>query len=417
MILMDNRGQKNVLFRLFFAVFLFAAITGPEPAAQDAVLYVYQRQFDNVGLPDKAGILRDAAGDSRAPEFIGHFYDYVLNYSLHGDVENLQRNPDMINLVRLSIQGILKSGYQLNTETLLEVFLSYRDTETRLHVLDAMVVSGKGDPRIPEALSTFLADQNNLRRTGTDINYITFSAGLSALASLTPPGEKAYFSLLLAIITTDYPNNIIAEAEKAVRSIGGDYYQFLIDILRKSPVREKLTAFRAGTDTGKYSWAKQFSAAQRGNFAETALEVSIYLHPVTAEDKAALAALQSEAIIILKDMKWSRAEPLVIKYFYRMQTEFQNESVPGERFLEAITCLGAMGTVEAAQILALQLGYFNSIMERTGDFDESLTLVLVNALGEIGAKSGFDYLRYVSHLAYPENIQNAARVALGQLKW
>lgn len=409
-------SQKNVLFRLFIASFLFIVIPGPGPAAQDSILNSFQRNFTRALLPNKAGILRDAAAHSLAPEFIDRLYEYALDFALQ-NAELLQKDPDMINLVGVSILGIRKSGYQLNTETLLKVFSSYPDFQTRLNVLDAMVVLGKGDPGVLEALATFLADQNNLYRSGKDVDYLILSVGLSTLSRLAPPGDKTYFPLLLSIITTDYPNNITVEAEKAVRTIGGDYYQFLIDIMRKSPVREKLAAFRAGTDTGKYSWAKQFSTAQRGGFAETALDVSIYLHPYTAEDRAALSALQSEAITILGELKWIRAEPLAIRYFYRMQTEYQNGQVPGERFLEAIICLGAMGTVEAAQVLALQLGYFNSQMERTGNFDEPLVLALVNTLGNIGAKSAFDYLNYISYLPYPQSIRAAANVALGQLRW
>jgi hypothetical protein len=63
------------------------------------------------------------------------------------------------------------------------------------------------------------------------------------------------------------------------------------------------------------------------------------------------------------------------------------------------------------------MGYINAQMERYGNFDDSITLEAVNALGRIGDKVAFDHLTYISYLPYPEQIQNAAKEALSRLKW
>jgi HEAT repeat protein len=122
-------------------------------------------------------------------------------------------------------------------------------------------------------------------------------------------------------------------------------------------------------------------------------------------------------VAVLTEFQWTRASPLAIKHFYRVQTDVQNGAVPRERLVEAVNCLGAMGSSEAAQALALQLGLLNSQTERSGVFDETVTLAVVQALGAIGDKSAFDHLLYISYLSYPEHIQAAAREALARLKW
>jgi hypothetical protein len=76
-----------------------------------------------------------------------------------------------------------------------------------------------------------------------------------------------------------------------------------------------------------------------------------------------------------------------------------------------------METTEAAQALALQLGYLNSRTEMSGEYDEAIVLALINALGELKDKSAFDYLLYVGYLNYPDKILAAAREALNRLRW
>ena len=76
-----------------------------------------------------------------------------------------------------------------------------------------------------------------------------------------------------------------------------------------------------------------------------------------------------------------------------------------------------MSSSEAAQVLALQLGFINSRTEKTGLYDEAIILAIINSLGELADKSAFDNLLYIGYLNYPDKIQSAAREALARLKW
>jgi hypothetical protein len=212
------------------------------------------------------------------------------------------------------------------------------------------------------------------------------------------------------VILAGYPDAVVQEASLALDSIPGEYKPFLIDVIRKNSPVEKLVAFRVGTGN------INFTDADRGELAEIALEVSLDLYPGGRESEAA-DQLRYQSVVVLQELKWTRATPLVIKQYYRVRKDFVSGAAPEERLLEAIGCLGAMGNSEAAQVLALQLGYINSQMERNGEYHEAETFRTVQALGEIGDKAAFDYLLYINYLPYPEKIQIAAKEALNRLKW
>jgi hypothetical protein len=204
---------------------------------------------------------------------------------------------------------------------------------------------------------------------------------------------------------------MVRDIVEALGSIQGDFKQYLIDVIRQNPPVEKLAAFRAGMNTSR------FGPAEQGQLAEIALETALGLSPENAESEAAVSVLRYSAVSVLTELQWTGASPLAIRHFYRVQTDFQNGAVPRERLTEAVASLGAMGTSDAAQALALQLGLLNSQTEQGGVFDEVITMAVVQALGAIGDKSAFDHLLYISYLSYPEHIQAAAREALAHLKW
>jgi len=176
-------------------------------------------------------------------------------------------------------------------------------------------------------------------------------------------------------------------------------------VIRNNSFPEKAAAFRIG------AYNEKLKPAERAALALTALEVSLDAFGSVE------AALRYDAITVLTRLKWSPASSLAIRNFYRVQTDYANGAAQRERLLEAIACLGVMGSAEAAHALTLQLGFTNSQTERTGEYDEAVILAIISALGELGDKSAFDHLLYISYLNYPDRIQASAREALNQLKW
>jgi HEAT repeat protein len=365
-------------------------------------------------LSTKAGILLDAATDDRAPEFIGDLYEYALVFSLQ-NAEVLRGDPDLNSLTVIAARGAGTSGHTQSLDSLWKVFTNFRDSHVRIAALDALAVLGKGNSQAAENLNQFLANQNSRYRSGMAVDIPTLSACINALKAL---GEESSFPVLFAVLIAGYPEPVGAQAVSALESLPGDLTGNMTEVLRKNPPAEKLVVFRAAVSSSR------MGPAEKGAFAQTALEIGMEEN-FSTDYESALTTLCSLAIRTLADLKWSAADTAVLRYFYRVQEEYQeNKTNRGrERLLEVIACLSVMNSPDAAQALSLQLGYLNSQFERAkkdgtfGENDEALVLGIIRALGEIRNKIAFDNLHYVAYLDYPENIKAAAREALNNLKW
>ncbi len=396
-----------LIARGMLGVLVFGSL--PVLAAQEpeAAIIAYQRNFVRSNLATKLDILKDAAGDEKVAADLGALYQFTLDFSLR-NAELLREDADLIRLVGMASEGVGKTGYQPAVGTLWRVFMAFRDTGTRELVLRSLSVLGKGDSQVIENLNQFLGNQNNLYRSGMVPDYTLLGVCIETLGIL---GDGSSFPVLFSAMIAGYPEQLTRKAAAALASIRGDYKKYLMDVLKKNPPVEKLAAFEAGIVN------QGFSPAELGELAETALEISLGLFPAEEADMEAVLDLRYRAVRTLTDLSWTRATTLAIKNFYRVQTDYGNGTAPKERFLEAVACLGAMGSSEAAQSLALQLGLINSQMERNKEYDTELLMAVIAALGAIGDKVAFDYLLYIGYLSYPDEIQTAAREAMNRLKW
>jgi len=398
----SNRDPRRGAFFCFvISGLLLAQFPIERLGAQESILSSYERNFIRASLAAKAGILRDAATDERAGDFIGELYEFALQFALSNGVF-LREDPDMITLVATAAKGAGVAGNKDSVKSLWDLFQLFRDSYSRVEILGALGILGKGDPSIAKNLNQFLEDQNRAFRTGANQDYPVLGACVAALGAL---GDDSSFPFLFSAMTAGYPQNITQETLKALESIQGNYKDYLLDVIRKNSFPEKAAAFRIG------AYNEKLTAGERGELAQAALEVSLDASG-TVE-----TALRYDAVTVLTRLKWSPASALAVRNFYRVQTDYKNGAAPKERLLEAIACLGVMNSSEAAQALALQLGYFNSQTESTGEYDEAVILALVGALGDLGDKAAFDYLLYISYLNYPDKIQASAREALNRLKW
>ncbi|MDR1024970.1 MAG: hypothetical protein LBL56_04525 [Treponema sp.] len=406
-------ASKRVVLRA--AALTLFLVLGTALGSQESILNSYQRNFVRASLSTKVGILLDAATDDRASEFIGQLYEYALNFSLQ-NAEILRGDPELLNLTVIAARGAGNSGYTRSVDTLWKVFSGFRDSQIRIATLETLAVLARGNAQILENLNQFLANQNSLYRSNMDVDIPTISACIAALGAL---GGESSFSVLFAVIIAGYPEPLGAQAAEALEKLPGDTKANLTAILQKNPPVEKLAVFRAAIS------GRSMNEAEKGAFAQTALEIGMQRDTAVNGNRNALALLCSLATQTLRDLKWTRAAPAAVQYFYLIQSEYQEDRTPQQRdlLLEAISCLAVMDSFDAAQALSLQLGYLNSQFERTGrsgtfgENDETLVLGVINALGQLGDKIAFDNLHYVAYLEYPERIKAAAREALNNLQW
>jgi len=289
-------------------------------------------------------------------------------------------------------------------EVLWTQFLLTSNTERMTEILAVLGTTGKGNRRIVNNLNDYLMGLNLLFRSGVAAHYTLVSACISAIMEL---GDSSSYPALFSVLYAGYPEVIANEALGAMEEIPGNLFQFLLNVVVNNPPEEKFAAFRSGINS------RRLSISERGQLAEHALEQSL----ADTEDNVYLLSLRYASVISLTGLRWTRANALAIRHYYRVQSDFLHDNVSKQFFIEAIACLGAVGNSDAALVLGLQLGLINARTETTGAFDPDITMAIVQALGNIGFSAVFDHLLYIGTLAYPEDIQTAAREAVARLRW
>ena len=172
-------------------------------AAQESILTSYERNFIRTSLAGKTGILKDAATDERAGEFIGSLYEFALQFALaNGQI--LRDDPDMIALVAAAARGAGSGGNKDSVKSLWALFGIFQDSYSRVEILGALSVLGKGNPQVIGNLNRFLEEQNKAHRSGTNFNqnFPVLGACIAALGAL---GDDSSFPFLFSAMTAGYP--------------------------------------------------------------------------------------------------------------------------------------------------------------------------------------------------------------------
>ena len=283
-------------------------------------------------------------------------------------------------------------------------FIANPNSAASGEILITLGIVGRGNRSIIDNLNNYLMGRNLLFKSGFDVDYAVVSACILAIMEL---GDSSSYHALFSAYSTGYPEVISSEAYGAMEVIPGNLHQFLLSVIWNNPPDEKLAAFRAATSSSR------LGVPELGQIAELALEQAL----AATEYNINLNVMRYEAVRALTALRWTRANPLAIRHYYRVQSDYLQENVPKERFTDAIACLGAVGNSQAALVLGLQLGLINARMESNGIYDPEITLAIVRALGHIGDNAAFDHLLHISNLSYGENIKAAAREAIENLKW
>ncbi|GHV81876.1 hypothetical protein AGMMS49991_04340 [Spirochaetia bacterium] len=375
-------------------------------SAEENDLNSYRRNFARADLEAKVSVVRDAAADEGASEFVGQFYEFILKFSLQ-NAEVLQDDVDFITLTMLASFGVGAVGHKASENTLWSVFSAVKAPAVRVAALGSMALLAPGNPWITENLNHYVVNQNELIRSGAEPDYLTLSACISTLGALK---DGSSVPVLLGVMTSGYKESITAEAAAVLKTLPANYYPYLINVIRQTPPAEKLAAYTVAIDNENFS-------DKRGELAEIALEVGLTF-PGSGKEVTALNDMRYAAAVVLGELKWSRAANLVIRHYYRVQQDYQEGKAPRERLAEAIACMGVMGSSDAARALTFQLGYLNSLLEQHYGYDDANVVIeVVNALGELGDKAAYDPLLYMSYLPYPEEVKTAAKEARDRLKW
>jgi hypothetical protein len=379
--------------------------------AQDAesIVLAYRRNFARASLVTKLELLKEAA--SRSDAAMGPLYDMALRFAVDNSAL-LGPDSQLKDLAVLAATETGKAAYDKAIDDLWALFQGYKDEDVRAAAITALGSAGAGEARVAENLNSFLASQNSLFRSGAQPEYPALEACIDALGGL---GDGSSFPVLFSAYVAGYAPALAAKAAAALGSIKGDYRGYLLRVIAKNPPLEKSAAYAAGMANAN------FSDDDRGEIAEGAMSAALAATAQSATfspvEIQSLRELRLSSARQLQALKWQKASPLAVAHFRLVQADYAKGAASKTDFLEAIACLGAMGSTEAAQALALYLQLINAQTEQGSPYDEDILLASINALGELGDKAAFDYLLQIGYLQYTEAVKRAAKEALLKLRW
>ena len=383
----------------------------PAAAAQDAdsIVLAYRRNFARASLVTKLELVKEAAASQGGA--MGPLYDMAIRFA-YENAALLGADPQLKDLALVASNEAGKAGYAKSIDNLWSLFQAYRDPDVRASAVRALGLAGTGESRVSEYLGAFLASQNSLFRSGAQPEYPALEACIEALGLL---GDGASFPVLFSAYIAGYSPALATKAALALGKIKGDYEAYLLQVIARNPPLEKAAAFAAGMEN------PSFADRQRGELAEGAMSAALdaYEEPQARSpvELQALREMRLGAARQFKALKWQRASALAIRHFRLVQADYAKGAAAKSELLEAVACLGAMGSTEAAQTLALHLQLINAQTEQGAPYDEPLVLAVIAALGELGDKAAFDYLLQMGYLQYTDTVKRAAREALLKLKW
>ncbi|HNY15907.1 MAG TPA: hypothetical protein PK542_10430 [Treponemataceae bacterium] len=374
--------------------------------SSDPVILSYQRNFIRASMSTKIELLNDASRITTVN--MTPLYVDALNFSLDS-WPVLGTDAQLVDLASVAATKI--SSYQDPSAlpSVRAVFKTISDARVRVSCLNAWASLAKGQKDEIAFLNGWFSEALDVAAKGTQTDPKVLSACAAALGKIA---DASSFPVLFKAATLPIDSNVVLASGASLNAISDGYTDSILAIIATKRVKDMYAAF-------SFAMKKDsLSAQDRAKIAKAAFEAATDTVSPPADAQAqTLAALTLESMGQLTALKWSEASPSVVKYFYRVQGDFKNDRSAVDTLIPVVRCMGAMQTQEAAQALSIFLGLLNSETEQKKTYNEQLMLAVIQALGDLGDKTAFDYLLYVGYLDYPETVKKASRDALARLQW
>ncbi len=343
-----------------------------------------------------------------------------LNLSLRGidySIENaeiLGNNADLLSLAAASMQALSQNAdlNSLNEEKIaeisgkiIEIFKNFDNENVKIAAVDCLskFPGAKWNGTV-DVLNDYLEKRYRENHPGNILIG-------NVINSLGEFGDSRSFSLVFNI----WLNEIWPEYRTATENS-------LVNLAQNSFENANKAVFFSDNPTIlKFFTLMKNSGKNNKNFLENLAEKSLSYAINNAESKQEFPPvffmIQKETLETLASAKWSRAEETVLKNFSVAKKEYETKIIDDGEFIEIIELTAKFSSLKIAEKLSKLLGEFNLSAEKTEIPSEPVTLALIKSLGELGDKTAFDNLLYVTYLNYSEKVIAQAKDSLAKLKW
>ncbi|MDZ7794039.1 MAG: hypothetical protein U5P10_10230 [Spirochaetia bacterium] len=371
--------------------------------ADNKMLFAYQKNFARGSLATKVQVLQDAASEKGGG--MGKLYLQAIRFYLD-NFSTLREDPTAIELVKFAARLAGETTYTPATQGLWNLFRQSSEIGIKVAAVQSLGRLLNPDEQLVTSIVNYLEVQNNKFRQGEDVENQVIAETITAVSRI---GSNVAFSEIFAAAHLGYPQHIEEKALEALENLEGDTSRMVLQVIKNGFPQEKLAALKWAMEQDTLSNKKKGEIAQRS--------LSAGLTQVSNQEKQEkLRELRYEAVRQLTQLERSEASPLVIDHFDRTNVEVDRGIASKSNLLEAIACVGAMGTREAAVRLSLYLEVLNTYKENGQKVDEQVALAVIKNLGILGDEVAFDHLLYTMYLDYPRSVKQAAREVLSEFK-
>lgn len=388
--------MKKILFCA-----LFSAAACVLFAQDNQALTQAQIKFVKGNLSDKIAAVKSSGEGVLAKKAV----DFV--------VENAILLKDDRDLAGLAVAGILSypaDEYKKNPKQALQdfsdVFYGVDDMNVRVSVLDKISALYE-----KEAFTDWTAFVNGYLSQKISAGGAADETVKKSISALGVIGNGSSFSVLHSIIKQNLWTDLHPLAMDSLTKIADKSLNEIFDIVEKADLVELKLLSQIFIKNG------QISAALRSEIAEKALNRSMILSG-TSSNSQDLAVFQLDCARVLAENKWTRAGALAKDYFNVAKVAYNGKYLTVEQWTSAISCVEVLASRQAVLPFSEYLDQMNKAQESGNSPDKAVVLAVINALANLGDKSSFDCLLYVTYVKdYPEEVAVAARNALTRLKW
>ncbi|MBN2441373.1 MAG: hypothetical protein JXJ04_08500 [Spirochaetales bacterium] len=335
----------------------------------------------------------------------GPLYKEVLDFILN-DPDVVKMNPSMGRILIYSLNEIEAWKYKEARISVLKTFESITTSTIRIAALNALIAVGKEDTAIIKGLNDWLNSQNTLFLSLLKPDYHVVDICIQTLGKF---GDPSSFPYLFTAMIISYSDQITESAHESLFLISGDIKDHLLKIIEKGNLLNKYEALKFSINE------KKLPENSKKELITNSLRVAYEIDSPPSTELVTLQKMRYLAIRAITPYKVGEMTPVVIRHFKLIKVEYDKGRENNANMIEALDCLGSMGTHEAAVTCADYLTYINLYTEKKKVFNEQIVLVLINNLDILGDKVAIDALQYTVFLDYNDKIKKAAQETANKL--
>ena len=388
-------------FRILTAILIFLSVNF-NLSAQNQVS-VYQMLFTKGNIAQKIQAV-DFAGKDNNYVFLSDCLDFCIQSNSFigpdADIDNLTIN--VLKNFNNTASLMELNDVKFVCKKIQSCFKNFSSDHVKIACLNRFAVFN--NPENVKFVNDYVSDKalNNQPMT---------SVILSAVNLMGKIGNNESFSILFAADIANVWPKYSSYIQSAYSTLAVNASADLINLFTKAPVEQKLMVLNL---IKKSSEIPEFV---KGQLAQKSLSMSIINLDEEQDISPAQNKLMSESVNLLAQTNWSMSSEVVVDYFPLAQNLYQKEQISAEDFISIIQSCTQIASQNMVLPLIKYLNFLNRSTQENKPVNTQVVLSVINSLGGLGDKQAFDELLFVTYLDYTQEVLEAAKSALDNLKW